>query len=438
MNHRRTLLNIAVHSALFDAFERKDTSGAGGNAGTMDRLNSIRQVTSLAEAEAAIKSIHTDINTFVGKAAGEMAEQGRVSKETTAAVTAAMQSLDAATKRLDAIEAKYNRQPEGAAPAQTLGRIFIENDQYKSMVTTKGKRARIEVKTLLGNMETRAVVNASGQNQPLVPDMRVPGIITPIQRRLTIRDLLPVGRTSSNLVQFVQELLFTNNAGPQVSGSPTVGAENATKPESDLTFQLANAPVITLAHFILASKQVLDDAPMLQSYIDGRLLYGLKLEEEDELLNGDGGAGQLNGLFNQAATYNRASTGTKIDILRRVQTQVALQEMALEAYVLNPIDWEEIELTKDTQGRYIIARPESLAPPALWGKPVVATNSITAANFLGANFSQAAQIWDREDASVELSREDGDNFKKNMVTILAEERLALAVYRTAAMVKGQY
>ncbi len=435
---KRTLLNLAVHSALRDAFERKDTSGAGGSANTADRNTSVRQVKDIAEAETAIRALHGDLTAFITRAAGEMTEQGRVSKETSQAVATINAALDAAAKRLDGLEAKYDRQGEGQVAPQSMGRIFIENDSYKSMISTKGKRARVEVKSLLGNMETRAVVNATGQNQPLVPDMRVPGVITPVQRRLTIRDLIPAGRTSSNLVQFVQELLFTNNAGPQVSGSPTAASENATKPESDLTFQLANAPVITLAHFILASKQVLDDAPMLQSYIDGRLMYGLKLEEEDELLNGDGSAGQLNGLFNQAATYNRATTGTRIDILRRVNTQVALQEMELEGYVLNPVDWEEIELTKDTQGRYIIARPESLAPPALWGRPVVATNSITATYFLGANFSMAAQIWDREDASVELSREDGDNFKKNMVTILAEERLALAVYRTAAMVKGQF
>lgn len=435
--NRRSIVSLAVHSVLRDQFERKD-QGGGGNANTNDRNESVRTVKSIADAETALREIQTQINTFVQKASGEMGESGRISRETAAAVTDLVTKQGQAVARLDALEAKYNRQGEGQEVQKSLGRIFIEDSSYTSMVSTKGKRARVEMKTLLGNMETRAVVNASGQNQPLVPDMRVPGIVVPTQRRLTIRDLIPAGRTSSNLVQYVKETLFTNNAGPQVSGSPTVAAENATKPESDLTFELANAPVITLAHFILASKQVLDDAPMLQSYIDGRLMYGLKLEEEDEILNGDGGAGTLSGLIFNAAAFNRAATGTRIDMLRRARTQVALQEMDLEGYVLNPVDWEEIELTKDTTGRYILARPESLAPPAIWGRPVIATNSITATYWLGGNFSQAAQLWDREDASVELSREDGDNFKKNMVTILAEERLALAVYRGAALVKGQF
>lgn len=45
-------------------------------------------------------------------------------------------------------------------------------------------------------------------------------------------------------------------------------------------------------NWIAASRQVLDDAPMLQSYIDGRLMcglmYRLKYVEDDAILNGDG------------------------------------------------------------------------------------------------------------------------------------------------------
>lgn len=442
-------MNI-VHSAikcaiLQDRFESRRGGGhmevkeGEGNAGTADRNESVRVTKALADAEANLKQLHKDIAGFIEKASGEMKEQGKVSLETNKAVATLLESQKETCTRIDQLEAKYNRRPEGMPAQESPGALLAASDDYKHIGQPgRSKAARIQVKTLLGNMETKAVVNATGQNQPLVPDMRVPGIIMPTMRRLTVRDLIPVGRTNSNLVQFTTETLFTNNAGPQVAGSPTAASENATKPESDLTFALSNAPVVTIAHFVLASKQVLEDAPMLQSYIDGRLMYGLKLEEEDELLNGDGSAGTINGLFSQAAAYNRALTGTKLDVLRRVQTQILIQEMEAEFYVLNPQDWEEIELTKDSQGRYVLARPEALAPPQIWGRPVVPTNSITAGYFFGGNGSQAAWIWDREDAGVEVSREDGNNFQKNMVTILCEERLALTVYRSAALVRGQF
>lgn len=438
------LIHTGVRAALCMPFERKEAGGGGGGdpgpATTLDRIASTVTIKNMAEAEAAIKDISRALAQFCTKAAGEMKDSGKLSTETAAAITKLNGALDQSIERLGKLEAKYERRGDGIVVPPSVGAQFVDLADYKAGMAGQGpKRARLQVKTLLGNMETRAIVNATGQNQPLVPDMRVPGIITPQQRRLTIRDLIPVGRTSSNLVQFVSETLFTNNAGPQVgAGSPTTASENATKNESDITFELDNAPVATIAHFILASKQVLDDAAMLQSYIEGRMMYGLKLEEEDQLLNGDGAAGNINGLWFQAAAFNRANTGTRIDILRRAQTQIALQEYSTEFYVLNPVDWEEIELTKDSQGRYIIARPEVLTPPALWGAPVVPTQSISATYWLAANGSQAAQIWDREDAAVELSREDSDNFRKNMVTLLAEERLALTVYRAGALVKGQF
>jgi HK97 family phage major capsid protein len=312
----------------------------------------------------------------------------------------------------------------------TPGEALVKSDAFKAMQTGASKFARVELKT--------AIVNATGQNQPLVPDMRVPGIIANPDRVLTIRDLLPVGRTASNLVQYTKENVFTNNAGPQYD-SPN--RENVTKPESGITFTLSNAPVVTLAHFIPVSRQVLDDAPQLESYVNGRLTYGLKLKEEDQLLNGDGSGGNISGILDSGnfTAYNRAATGdTKLDALRKAITQAALAEYPVDAFVINPADWEAIETLKDEEGRYIFANPVQIAGPQIWGKRVVPTNSIAAGTFLAGAFMMGAQIWDRMDATVQISYEDGDNFKKNMATLLAEERLALTVYRPASFISGSF
>jgi HK97 family phage major capsid protein len=214
-----------------------------------------------------------------------------------------------------------------------------------------------------------------------------------------------------------------------------------TKPESGITFTLASAPVVTLAHFIPVSRQVLDDAPQLQSYVNSRLTFGLKLEEEDQLLNGSGTSGNLSGLLTSGnfVAYNRAATGdTRLDTIRKAITQAALSEYTADTVVINPADWERMELTKASDGQYIMANPMDLAAPRIWGKRVVATNSIASGTFLVGAMSMGAQIWDRMDAAVQISYEDGDNFKKNMATLLAEERLALTVYRPSAFVKGTF
>lgn len=392
-------------------------------------------IKTLEDMKSAFLGTHREIKTLIDAANQQIRDSGKVAGETKAALDAAVEKINTLGTRIDKIEAKSDRQGEGAPVQKSLGELFLESEDYKSTVLNglalaHKSKARMEIQ--------KAIVNATGQNQPLVPQQQLQGIQTLPNRRLRIRQMIPTGQTTSNLVQYVKENVFTNSAGPQAGGSPTVAAENVTKNESDITFTLANAPVVTIAHFILASRQVLDDAPMLASYINGRLLYGLALEEEDEILNGDGTVGTLDGLMHQATAFNRAQTGTKLDWLRRAITQLQLSEYDAEAIILNPADWEDIELTKDTQGRYIIANPQSLLGPTIWGLPVIATNSMTSGNFLVANMSQAAQIWDRQQASVELSREDSDNFRKNMVTILAEERLALTVYRPSALIKGVF
>jgi HK97 family phage major capsid protein len=192
-----------------------------------------------------------------------------------------------------------------------------------------------------------------------------------------------------------------------------------------------------VAHWIPASRQVLSDASMLSGHVSARLIYGLKLEEEDELLNGTGAAGTLDGLINQSTPFNAGSTNlTAIDCLLKAFTQVSLSNYEASAVVLHPIDWQDIILAKDTQGRYLFADPQNMVDARIWAKPVVPTQAIARGKFLTGAFNLAAQIWDREDATVRISENVNDHFIRNMVAILAEERLALTVYRSAAMVYG--
>lgn len=245
-----------------------------------------------------------------------------------------------------------------------------------------------------------------------------------------------MGRTTSNSIEYVRETGFTNNAAP-VSENP----QNP-KPESDITFELDTDPVATIAHWVRASRQVLSDAPMLASYIDGRLRYGLKLKEEMQLLKGSGVGLNLNGLYTQASIYANpgvvVQAETAIDRLRLALLQVTLAEYDADGIVLSPVDWAAIELTKDKNNNYVFATPTGLAVPGLWGRPVVASKSMDIGDFLTGSFQQGAEGWDREDVSVTVSTEDRDNLVKNMVTILCEERVGLSVFRPEAFVKGDF
>lgn len=391
-----------------------------------------KNLVDIKAVEKVIVDKFEEIKSTVGKAEEQIKESGKVAIETKAEIEKLAKDYNELYDRVQDMEQKGIKTHDEQL-ARDLGDDFIKSDQFKDMQAGKQKSARMEIKT--------AIINATGQNQPLVPADRLSGINTEPNRILQIRDIIPASTTGSNLIEFVRENVFTNSAGPQVGGSPQA-FENVTKPESGITFTLANEPVQTLAHWIPASKQVIEDSPQLQSFISGRLMYGLKLYEETQLLSGSGANGQLNGIITQATAWSNESPNitNKIDIIRSAIKQSALSEYQPDYIVMNPQDWYEIDVQKvgTSDDRYVVGNPREMGTPRLWGIPVVVTNSITAGTFLVGAFRMNAEIKDREMSSVEVSRENSDNFVKNMVTVLAEERIALIVYRTAAFITGSF
>jgi len=332
--------------------------------------------------------------------------------------------------RLGELEQRSVRRGEESDGEQSVGQRFVASTQWKAY-KERGHAGRVTV-PFAAVVDITSTTSGTGAAGDAVRPDRVQGIVTPPERRMTVRDLITPGRTTSNLVEYVRETGFQNSAAIQ-----TEGAEKA---QSDIEFNLEQTPVVTIAHWVRASKQILDDAAMLQSYIDGRLRYGLRYAEELQLLKGSGVGINMNGIYTQATSYSApisVTAETRIDRIRLMMLQAELAEFPATGIVLHPADWAAIELTKEaTTNAYIWANPRALAGPSLWGLPVVPTQAMTVDTALVGAFKLGAQVFDREDANVQVSTEDGDNFRKNMVTILAEERLALAVYRPEAFVKA--
>jgi HK97 family phage major capsid protein len=251
-------------------------------------------------------------------------------------------------------------------------------------------------------------------------------------RQHIVRDLLITLTTASNSIEWVQENVFTNSAAPQAG-------EGAAKAKSDITFTKQNSPVQTIAHWIAASRQVLADSRSLRSVIDNRLIYGLKFEEEDQLLLGDGTGNNLHGLVPQATAYNtglNVSGDTKVDQLRRAILQVSQNKFMTNAIVLNPQDWCDLELTKTSDNAYLFSNPVNPGQPRIWGRRVVEGLSMTAGEFLLGDFGRAATLWDRELATIRVSEHHANFFVENMVALLCEERLALTVEHPLGLVTG--
>jgi HK97 family phage major capsid protein len=255
----------------------------------------------------------------------------------------------------------------------------------------------------------------------------------PLLRRLTVRDLLMPGRISGPVAFYPRESGFTNAAAPVSEGS--------LKPKSDLTFELITEPVRTIAHLMDVSLQMLADVAYIESYIENRMRYGLKLVEEGELLNGSGTGQHLSGVYTEATPYDMP-TGAEVtdeqdlDKLRLAMLQVELANAFVSGIVLHPTNWANIELLKDANRQYLFTNPQNTTTGRIWGRDVVSTPAMTFGKFLVGDFAQHVQILDRQDANVAISFENGLNFERNLATIRVEERLGLAIYRPAALVKG--
>ena len=341
---------------------------------------------------------------------------------------------------------------KSAAPSQfqskSIGELFIGSDEFKSLNAGRNGANMpspfvVNRADVAGVWGTKDVYSALPTGTPgsFGTVQRDPIVVPPMRTR-RVRDLFPVRTTTAAVIEYFRMTGFTNMAAavPERSGSPAVFAS---KPQSSFTFLGEQAPVRTLAHWEAAHRNVLADEPQLRSIIDNELMYGLRLEEDDQILNGDGSGENLTGVLQTSGiqTYDWSSGATtpvpdsKADAIRRAATLAFLAYYEPTGVVLHPNDWEDIELSKDENGQYLVAVSVALGgQPRLWRMPVVDTPAITEGTALVGAFGTGAQLYDREQASIRISEQHADFFVRNAIVILAEQRLALAVKRPEAFV----
>lgn len=301
--------------------------------------------------------------------------------------------------------------------------IASQLDELAPLESKNGK-VKLEVKDFIGS-------GTASAGSLITPD-RDNSIVMLPKRRLTIRDLLGKGSTTSNSVEFMRQTGFVNAAAMVEEGDK--------KPQSNITFDMLDAKVRVIAHWVKASRQILDDVGQLRTLIDGELRYGVALTEENQLLRGDGTGQNLNGLIPQATAYEVARNvagDTRFDTLLHAIEQAEVAELPASGIILNTSDWYAMLGIKDGDGNYISGGPLANVPERIWRLPIVWTNAMTKGDFLVGAFETAATIYDREQTTIEFGYEN-DDFTRNLVTVLGEERLALAVKRPEAIIYGSF
>ncbi|WP_262702043.1 MULTISPECIES: phage major capsid protein [Streptomyces] len=337
---------------------------------------------------------------------------------------------------------------------KSIGEQFIESAEYKALLATApngtfGQKQRIQS----GLAGFKSLVTGGSDTSAgafVVPDQLGLQVgLDVFQRPLRVRDMVTPGTTSSDTVEYVRMTSITNNAAPvaeaTTAAAPTApgGAGalvNATgggyKPESALAAARVTATVKTIAHWIPVTKRALSDAAQIRTLIDAFLRYGLEEELEDQMISGDNTGENFEGLGNVSGVQAQAWDTNEFTTTRKAKTKVRTVGRSIpNAYLFNPADVETMDLKQDNEARYYFGGPAGVGTAqTLWGLPVIETEAVPAGTGYVGDFRKAI-LWDREQATIQMTDSHLDFFVRNLVAILAEMRAAFGVVQPSAFVE---
>jgi HK97 family phage major capsid protein len=336
--------------------------------------------------------------------------------------------------------------PESREPmrAKSFAEQVTDSDAYKNVASKNTMAAAIDIKAVntIDEGTIPAFSGGAGQGGQLVAPQLLPGIVPIKFQPLTVESLFASGTTSSSSISYVIEAAFQDTTA-------TV-AEKGTKPQLDLTLARRQDNVAKIANVAKVTDEMFQDAEQFQAYLQNRMTFGVQRAAENQLLNGDGSGSNLQGILNRtglAPTVTTAAGLTAVKAMEGIFNQItALRSVSFvepDAVVINPVDWQTIRLGKDSNGQYYGGGPFTGAygnsgpsnMAEIWGLKAVVTTAIAQGTVLVGGFQECAQVFNRQGITLEMTNSNVDDFVNNLITLRAETRKALAVYRPAGFGK---
>lgn len=395
-----------------------------------------------------IAAVEKSLDDAIAKYDGQVQESKSAANEVRAEVKSLAEQHADLIAKSEELAARFSEFETSAltkgttAPqaAKSFGQTCVESESFKSFIEGNSKYARMEFKnTILGESGS-----PPEPDRVLVPFDRLPGIVPGPFRQHSVLDFVPTGTTNSNSMEYTREIP-AESSPPGFTNEAAERSEGATKPESDLLFEQINDPVRTIAHFIKLSRQVMDDAPALSTYIDQRLRFGLRQRLETQVLAGNGVSPNLAGLSqpDRHIAYTPATGDNLFDSINKAKYEMILRDYNPTAVFLNPGDWGAAERLKvgAADERFLAGDGAALnylqggLVPLIWGLQVVPNNNVPQGSFYVVD-PTAMQLFIRQGDTVEMFEQDGTNVTQNLITVRAEMRAALCVFTPAGVSFG--
>lgn len=381
--------------------------------------------------EVAIDKTLQHTNEVLSKAASKQ-ELENLRNTYTSELQSMIEKYRMMQERIDKLDAASNKKQDFAfSRTELIQKHIFENEKFKKLLNGDLRSTTIELEKSTFELITKSV-SISGRipQYDIVLDMPV---FKP-DRSVHIRSFLSVGATNGDAISFTRESAI-------VDGTAMV-AKAGTKPSSSVSLQEITRPVRKIATHIRVVTEMLNDIPYLSSYLSARFLKKLAVKEDEQILYGDNTGQNLDGIFLNAQFFSAppASVVYLTDVFSIAKSIIAVNgngEYNANAVMLHPEDYSTfLELTKDSDKRYILPNVFTGQQISVSNMPVYTSTAINKGDFLVGDFELGAQLFEREGATVKISFDDRDNPITNQVTFIFEKRVVLAVYRPDAFIKG--
>lgn len=375
------------------------------------------------EAKEKIKGLNTELAGLVDDL---KVEEAKISNE---------KALEVDKEPVNSIP---NVMPESKGP-KTIGEQFKDSDAYKAYVE-KG------VKGVDSTAEFKTTLNTTGYPPE---SLRAPGILeTALRNPESVIGLFDQIQTSQNAYVYLEETTFTNNAGA-VAESADISTSN----EGALAFTERTESIRKMATFLPVTDELLADVAGIQGYVNSRLQTMMRLNLDNQLVNGSGSAPNLTGVLNKTGINTFDYSAFSGELAKLGQIYQAITEIRKDAFVepdaivMHPVDWYQIvtsvaDLAGTSSAGYTSKNPLFVvsggfgadAAPRIWGLKVVPSTVIAEGTMLVGKFGggDAAQVIMREGVDLAVSDSHSDFFAKNQLAIRLTMRLGFAIYRPTA------
>lgn len=325
------------------------------------------------------------------------------------------------------------------AALRQMGENVIESKQYKALLESgvlgmDGAHVNMTpVKTMERAQFKTLITGASDTSGgAFVVNDRDAGFVELPQRQFIVAQLVTIGDTDSDTVEYV-EMTSRTNAAAETAEAGATGDGSGAAPESAMALVVRTSNVRDITHFYPATKRALADAGQLRSIIDDEGRDGVQERLDLQMVSGGGTGENLKGILNTAGIGTQAlGTDSRADAIHKALTKIRAEFYEPDAVGSHPKDWEQCELEKDANGNYLLGGPGKPGPRQIWGVPVSVNPVFTEGTMLPGAFRRGAKLWIREGVTVAASDSHDDFFIRKMVAVLFSTRAAFAVQRPKA------